>query len=77
MTIIGIVLMMGWAVMGIVGNVLAIKRLLAYPPQFWFIALAQFELMFLLQSVSMLLLILGFLFVHKNCFRNLKNGRCV
>lgn len=75
-TILGIVLMISWAVMGIAGNVFAIKRLLAYPPQFWFIALTEFKLMFLLQSVSMLLLIIGFLFVHKNCFRNSKDGRC-
>lgn len=74
MTIFGIALMMGWAVMGIAGNVLAIKRLLAYPPQFWFIALAEFQLIFILQSTSMFLLILGFLLVHKNCFRNLNKN---
>lgn len=74
MTIMGIVLMISWAIMGIAGNVFAVKRLLAYPPQFWFIALLEFKPMFLLQAISLLLLVLGFIFVHRNCFRNL-NGK--
>lgn len=65
----GIALVAGWGIIGIIGQFLAIWKVLLYPPQFWYLALVDFKELFLLQSVSMLMLSVGFFLVHRRYFR--------
>ena len=51
------------------GSLIAISRMLAYPPEFWFIALTDFDTLFFLEALNTLLLLTGFFLVHKNCCR--------
>lgn len=70
----GIIIMMLGIFSGLLQAIIAIPKILAYPPQFWFLALTEFKLLFFLQSLGVLLLLFGFLLVHRNC-RGILNGK--
>ena len=50
----------GESTLGIVRNLLVIKNVLTYPPEFWYIALSSLEIFFVLQTIGLFLLVLGF-----------------
>ena len=69
----GLSLIMVFAFIGILGNIIAIPRILAYPPQFWYIALTNFRLLFLSQLGSLLALLVGIGLIHNSCIRSLQS----
>lgn len=69
-TRIGIILVAGWGIIGVINQLLVTGKVLMYPPQFWYLALVDFKELFFLQSVSMLMLSVGFFLVHRRYFRS-------
>ncbi|MDE2226367.1 MAG: hypothetical protein KGJ89_00180 [Patescibacteria group bacterium] len=68
----GIVLMFVGLLIGLSENFLALRQILMYPPQFWFLAVASSRVMYLLQSVGMVFMITGFFFTHHG-FKRMKS----
>ncbi len=54
-------------------NVFALDRLLKYPPEFWFVAIADSSTLFILQALATLLLLAGFFLVHQSCCKIVDN----
>ena len=50
---------------GIVRNVLVVKNVLTYPPEFWYIVLSGLKIFFVLQTTSVILLAAGFFLLHR------------
>src|SRR3989344_8279351 len=56
------------SIIGLYRNFLVVKNVLAYPPEFWYVVLSGLDIFFILQTVSVVLLSLGFLFFHLQRF---------
>ncbi len=67
--IIGATAVAGESIIGLIRNVLIIKNVLAYPPEYWYIVLSGLKIFFLLQTLSILLLVAGFFFLHLSYYR--------
>jgi hypothetical protein len=67
--VLGGTAIMGACVLGIVRNVMIIKNIFAYPPQFWYVVLTSAKAFFVLQTVSILLLVTGFFLLHRMYYR--------
>lgn len=67
---VGIFLMGVSAVIGIYGSSLILQNITSYPPAFWFVAFSSHQI-FIMQIAEILILLFGFIFVHRNCFRKL------
>ena len=66
---IGIVVIIA-AVLAKMGQALFVfNNILKYPPDFWFVAISSSQTLFISQSLSTLLLLIGFFFVHQSCCR--------
>lgn len=57
------------SVLGLTRNFLIVKNVLAYPPEFWYIVLAGLDIFFILQTASIILLAVGFVFFHLRQFQ--------
>ncbi|KKT29277.1 MAG: hypothetical protein UX18_C0038G0009 [Candidatus Azambacteria bacterium GW2011_GWC2_45_7b] len=68
-SILGAAGIMGESVLGIIRNILIIKNVLAYPPEFWYVVLVNLRIFFILQIASLFLLILGIFFLHREYCR--------
>ena len=55
-------------------NFFVLYQLLKYPPEFWFVAVADSSALFIMQALGTLLLLLGFFLVHQSCCRT-SDGR--
>lgn len=55
----------GESILGLTRNFLIVKNVLAYPPEFWYVALTNLKIFFILQSTSIILLAIGFFFFHQ------------
>lgn len=62
---IGLLLLCGWNAFGIVNHVLVLLKLFAYPQEFWFVALTNYQLLYTLEITSIPLLLLGLLLLRK------------
>ena len=51
-------------ILGLARNFFIIKQVLIYPPQFWYLQIAQSQFFFVTQTVSIILLVIGFYFLH-------------
>lgn len=72
LTSVGIAILATAAAIGIVKSFVFLWGGLAYPPAFWFVPSASSQFVFISQSLEIISFVLGFLFVHKNCFKNSK-----
>ncbi len=72
LTTVGILMLAIAAAIGIVKSYVFLWGGLAYPPAFWFIPSSSSQPMFVLQSLEIISFVLGFLCVHRNCFKNSK-----
>lgn len=63
--VLGTSLVTGESVIGIIRNFLVIRTVLSYPPVFWYIAMNSLKIFFVLQTTSVILLALGFLFLQR------------
>ena len=52
------------SILGIMRNFFVIKTVLAYPPQFWYVAMTGSQFFFITQTISIILLVCGFYFLH-------------
>lgn len=57
----------------IAGDVISIPHTLSYPPWLWFIAASTFDELFLLKITNTIILLVGFLLIHKN-YRRVSSG---
>ncbi|OGY99492.1 MAG: hypothetical protein A2945_01385 [Candidatus Liptonbacteria bacterium RIFCSPLOWO2_01_FULL_52_25] len=64
---LGIAVLMASYALGIFQNVFVLDRSLRFPPEFWFLAVADSSALFIMQSLGTLLLLVGFFFVHQSC----------
>ena len=71
---IGVSVMIAAMFMAVIQSFLALRAILIYPPQFWFIAITEANVLFVLQSINTLLLLAGFLLAHKQCCNILNKG---
>lgn len=62
-------------VLGLARNFFVIKQVLIYPPQFWYFAIADSRFFFITQTVSIILLVVGFYFLHLLYHRRLGGGK--
>lgn len=62
---IGLLLLGGWSAFGIVNHVLVLLKLFAYPQEFWFVALTNYQLLYALEMASIPLLLFGLLLLSK------------
>lgn len=69
----GIVLMMLGALFGIVQLFWSLRRVLTYPPEFWFLTLSSFSSLYVIQAVGAFLFLAGFLVTHR-VFHGKTNG---
>lgn len=53
------------SVLGLTRNFLVIDTVLSYPPSFWYIAITDLKIFFILQAISIPLLALGFYFLYR------------
>lgn len=56
---------MGASILGIARNFIITRSVLIYPPEFWYVVLTEQKAFFLLQTASIILLVLGFFFLHR------------
>ena len=70
---LGIAMLMISSILGLLEVFLALQKIIHYPPQFWFIALMSFDLLFLLQDIGIILLLVGFCLIHTYCGKNNNN----
>ena len=63
--VLGAAAVIGEGVIGIFRNFLVLKTILVYPPQFWYVALTSSKAFFLLQTLSIILLALGFSLLYR------------
>lgn len=59
----------GESVLGILRNLFVVKTVLSYPPEFWYIAMTSSRFFLSTQAISVILLALGFYFLHKTKHR--------
>jgi len=71
-TTVGIIMLAIATVIGIVKSFVFLWGGLVYPPSFWFVPSSSSCFVFVSQSLEVISFVLGFLFVHKNCFKNSK-----
>lgn len=62
-------------VLGLARNFFIIKQVLIYPPQFWYFAIADSRFFFITQALSIILLVVGFYFLHLLYHRRLHGGK--
>ena len=62
--ILGGAFIIGESILGIMRNLFVIKTVLAYPPQFWYIAMTNSQFFLTTQAISIILLVFGFCFLH-------------
>jgi len=55
----------GESVLGGVCNILILKNVLTYPPEFWYVVLSGLKIFFVLQTFSIIAVALGFFFLHR------------
>ncbi len=67
---LGITFVMGWALFGVVNHLLVIPKVLAYPPQFWFIALVNVQMLYVMDVMSTPLFLIGMLLLRQRQERN-------
>ena len=67
---LGAIGVIGESVLGIVRNVLILKSVLFYPPEFWYVVLSGLKIFFMLQTFSIFLISFGFLFLHRMYYRS-------
>ena len=67
--VIGVCRIMGESALGIVRNLLVLETILAYPPEFWYLALTELRIFFILQTFSVIAVALGFFFFHRIHYR--------
>ena len=62
--------------LGLVRNFFIIDRVLTYPPQFWYFSIAKSQFLFTTQTMSIILLVVGFYFLHLlyHCRQELKTN---
>jgi len=63
--VMGAMILVAESVIGLYRNFLVVKTVLAYPPAFWYLAMAELKIFFTLQTVSVILLAAGFFFLHR------------
>lgn len=63
---IGLLLFGGWSVFGIVNHLLVMLKLFAYPQEFWFVAITNYQLLYALEMARVPLLILGLVLLRKH-----------
>lgn len=61
----GIIFIAGATVVSIVRYLFILKTLIRLPQDFWFLSIAPFDIVFILRSVVVILLAIGFVLVHK------------
>ena len=61
------------SVLGLARNFFIIDRVLTYPPQFWYMHIAKSQFFFITQTLSIILLVIGFYFLHLLYHRNKKS----
>ena len=71
--IFGVICILGEMALGAARNIFVIKNVLRYPPQFWYIVLSGSKFFFTTQTLSVILLTLGFFFLHRAFHRQLKS----
>ncbi|GEM_PF-6302158 len=59
----------GDGVLGGIRNILIVKNVLAYPPEFWYVVLSGMHSFFYLQIFSIVLIAFGFFFFHRMYYR--------
>ncbi|MBI4084977.1 MAG: hypothetical protein HY432_00515 [Candidatus Liptonbacteria bacterium] len=62
--IAGVVCVIGESVLGLARNFFIIDNVLKYPPQFWYVVIAQSKFFFITQTLSIIILVFGFYFLH-------------
>ncbi len=55
----------GESVLGLLRNFLIIKNVLIYPPSLWYRVLSDLQIFFILQSLSIIVLVFGFFFFYR------------
>lgn len=63
----GIALIIGSFLLAIVQDLFALYKGFSFPPEFWFLAIANSPALFFMQATGTILLLAGFFFVHRNC----------
>ncbi|MBI1956850.1 MAG: hypothetical protein HYS44_00095 [Candidatus Niyogibacteria bacterium] len=53
------------SILGLARNFFIIDQVLTYPPQFWYLAIASSQFFFVTQTLSIILLVFGFYFLHR------------
>jgi len=71
----GIMLMAAATLTGVFRSLFVFKGISLYPPHLWFIVLSS-KTIFVAQTIGLLLLVVGFIFVHRNCFKDSGKDLC-
>lgn len=57
------------SVFGIISNLLIVRNIMVYPPEFWYLALISLKIFFMLRMVNVVLIAFGYFFFCKNYHR--------
>lgn len=64
----------GANLLGLVRNILVVRTVLAYPPDFWYVALGALRIFSILQTLGIILTIVGFYFLCRSWRRHHESG---
>lgn len=72
--VLGAVGIAGESVLGLLRNFLIIKNVLIYPPSMWYRVLSDLQIFFILQSLSVIVLVFGFYFFYRMYLDPVRNS---
>ena len=61
------------SMLGLARNFFIVDRVLRYPPQFWYVVIADSRFFFITQTLSIIILVFGFYFLHR-AYHRLRYG---